>query len=357
MASIFKHAYARNGIVYVNGTISGSRYRISTGKKVCRETLAWAERNWESLLKHHIIAKNQNQKKVGVSFESFAVASLQANKATRRELTTKEYLNIFHARIIPFFGEKSLEEITPLDIKNWQSQVLETGVSPKTLLNARIVLSTILKDALSSGILQVNPLQNVPTPRLKKPEINPFSLEEITLILQTSNGWFKHMLTLAFFTGMRTGEMLALKWEDIDFDRNIIRVNKSIRESRLTSPKTRASIREVDMLPVVKQALLEQKALKRSDSVVFPNQEGKMFSDSHSLKRYWQPLFKRLGFGDRVLYNTRHSFASLMIAQGEDILWVSKMLGHTDAQITFSRYARFIKTDKKRATFLDGFSA
>ncbi len=112
----------------------------------------------------------------------------------------------------------------------------------------------------------------------------------------------------------------------------------------------------IEMLPVVYNALIDQYQYSKGKSdFVFINQYGENFMDSHSLiRRHWQPLLKRLEIEYRVLYQTRHTFASIMLQQGEEIGWVSDMMGHTDIHTTLSKYARFIpRKQTKRAKFLN----
>lgn len=346
---ITKHTMARNGKVYCVGNVNGRRYRFSTYKKLSKENIQWVEQNWLSLIHNRI--KSQDINNVG-NFKVFALRSLKANSATRRELTNREYFNILNNKILPYFEKYDLSEITSLKLKEWQGILLKTR-STKTLDNTRIVLNTIFEDALSDGLIEKNPLKLVKKPRILKPEIKPFSLEEIKLILENANGWFKNFLTLAFFSGLRTGEMMALQWEDIDFENNIIFINKSMRDGILTQPKTATSIREIDMLPVVKAAILRQKELIGKNKNVFLHNNRVINYSSTLLKTYWSPIRKKLGFNN-TLYQTRHSFASLMISRGEDVLWVSKMLGHSDTNITFQKYAKYKRqATLKRAVFLD----
>ncbi|AFI03822.1 tyrosine-type recombinase/integrase [Helicobacter cetorum] len=216
-------------------------------------------------------------------------------------------------------------------------------------------LKELLEFAKKEGYITQSPffalkIRNAIEPK----EIKPFSLEEIKQILNACNNFrLKTYLTTAFFTGARVGELLALTWKDIDFERNKININKNLSyKGTLSSPKTKSSIREIDMLEVVKKALLEYKeSLKEERIFVFISKPQR----TNEFNKAFKELLIALNLEKRVLYNTRHTFASLMLSQGEESLWVSQTLGHKNLDITFKTYAKFIPNqNKERATFLKG---
>ncbi|MGL2524856.1 site-specific integrase [Helicobacter pylori] len=184
--------------------------------------------------------------------------------------------------------------------------------------------------------------------------IDPFSLEEVkTLIENAQSLRLKAFLMVAFFTGARTGEQLALTWEDIDFNEKKIVINKSLNElGSITTPKNKPSVREIDLLEPVENILKELKASE-------PENKKFIFIDmpkrSSVFQRHFKKLLKALNLKDRKLYTTRHTFASLMLSQGEEAMWVSKTLGHKDLNTTYKTYSHYIpQQEKERAKFLKG---
>ncbi|GAA7155717.1 hypothetical protein BD0047_09750 [Helicobacter pylori] len=184
--------------------------------------------------------------------------------------------------------------------------------------------------------------------------IEPFSLEEVKTILENAPSLrLKAFLMVAFFTGLRTGEQLALMWEDIDFNEKTITINKSLNElGQITSPKNKPSVREVDLLEPVGKILKElQESEPANKKFVFID----MLKRSSVFQRHFKKLLKALNLKDRKLYTTRHTFASLMLNQGEEAMWVSKTLGHKDLNTTYKTYSHYIpKQDKERAKFIKG---
>jgi len=248
-----------------------------------------------------------------------------------------------------------LGELKPSDLALWQAKVLES-VSVRRIKNIRAVLSVIFQDAVRDELINKNPLSLVKIPKAQKVEIYPFSLNEISLILENAEEQFRNFFALGFFTGMRTGEMIGLKWEDIDFTRREISIKRAIKMGVISVPKTVDSVRDIDIIDTLLPYLENQYQITgKQKSYVFLNSEGEHFYDIKRIRNtHWKHTLERCGLEYRPIYHMRHTFATMMLEHGEDILWVSNMLGHTDSVMTLSRYAKYIKRDnKKRARFLE----
>jgi len=234
-------------------------------------------------------------------------------------------------------------------------------VSPRRIKNIRAVLNGILSDALDNDLISKNPVSATKTIPLDDSEIHPFSMSEIALILENSEGQSKNFFALAFMSGMRSGEMIGLKWSDIDFFKSEININRTRRAGVENKPKTKSSKRTIDILDSLKPYLKSQYELTGSkNSYLFLNQDDKPFYDIKSIRDYaWRKTIKTCGLEYRTIYQTRHSFATMMLSNGEDILWVSHTLGHKNSSITLEVYARYIKSkEKKRGSCLeDGLSS
>ncbi|TQR31818.1 hypothetical protein DMB92_05365 [Campylobacter sp. MIT 99-7217] len=179
-----------------------------------------------------------------------------------------------------------------------------------------------------------------------------FDYEEMKLLIMNAKGDLKDYLQIAFFTGARTGEILGLKKSDIDFAKNELHIKRTrLENGGFNLPKTKASFRTIDLLPIVKNALLKRlEELKKDDELIFKKYR------AFKLRHDFKALLERLGFDKKIpIYNTRHSFASLMISKNEDIEWVSKrMLGHTNTAMTFQKYSKYLKKDiAMRANFIN----
>uniref|UniRef100_UPI003A8A93BD tyrosine-type recombinase/integrase n=4 Tax=Helicobacteraceae TaxID=72293 RepID=UPI003A8A93BD len=179
--------------------------------------------------------------------------------------------------------------------------------------------------------------------------INPFSLDEALNLVKNAQGDLKTYLALAFFTGARTGEILALTFKDINLQTREITINKTLSETNIIdSPKTLSSNRVIDMLDIVYNHLKNLKYQSLEQRVIaLPR---------HTLRKQFDDLQNKLKLQRRRLYDTRHSFASIMLSKGEEPMWVGcKMMGHKDLTETYKTYAKYLpKEVAKRATFLQG---
>jgi integrase len=144
-------------------------------------------------------------------------------------------------------------------------------------------------------------------------------------------------------TGMRPGEIVALRWSDIDFVRKMIHVSKTRLRNEDGQTKTKASTRYVDLLPIAENALKMQQEQTGTLEHVFVNSSQKPFYSHDVIGVNFQRILKKTGIKARPLYNIRHTFASQLISKGADIVWVSKMLGHKDVSITLKIYTKFIE--------------
>ena len=179
----------------------------------------------------------------------------------------------------------------------------------------------------------------------------------IKFILDNASGWFKNFLGIAFFTGMRTGEILALEWKDINLADGTISINKTQTMGLNKRPKSKSSVREIDILSQCEIFLKNQQRINGLGLNLFVSTKhktgGKIYG-SCSLVYRWKNLLKKCNLPYRNIYQTRHSFASNMLSNKEDMFWISKMLGHKSMNVTLERYSKYVKNNRdKKTTFLD----
>lgn len=346
----------RGNIIYVYGSINGKHYRLSTGKEATKLNLAWIRHNYKDVLLQLI--DKQLHPKISTNFSEFGLESLKANEYSRKSSTILAYKYSYQKHIAPYFEHYDLVDIKPIDIKKWQSKLLQ-NLEPGSVGSVRTILSTILADAVIDGLISTNPISSVklPKPLLKEPMV-PFTPEEVKKLIQFASGWFKTYLQLAFFSGMRPGEILALRWENIDFEAKRIHIRRTMHKGALGTPKTGRE-RIIDMLSIVEQGLKEQyKITGLNYEYIFSHSIGrKPYGSPRSIvKNHWRPLLRRCGFALRHLYDTRHTFATMMLLAGEDILWVSQMLGHSTIATTMKYYIKYIPNSaKSRAEEVQNF--
>jgi len=152
---------------------------------------------------------------------------------------------------------------------------------------------------------------------------------------------------------MRTSELIALEWTDIDWKRKKITVNKALTTAADSdeTTKTKTGTREIDILAPVEQALIDQKqyTLLQGRKIFLNPATGKIWTgDQQIRKTFWIPLLKKAKVRYRNPYQTRHTYASMMLSAGENPAWVSSQMGHSNIMITLRTYARWIPSDNQQ---------
>lgn len=336
--------YNRNGVLYV----SSCGKRISTKLKYSKDNIKLYQsysKNDEFFNKFSVMNKNK-------TFLNFCEEVLNEKQKTLKPISHYCYSSLFSKWILPYFKDTFVQNIKPLQIKGFYDSFMD-----KSTLNTCV--SGILKPAFEKAIIEEyiysSPLQ-ITKPRYNSEyEIKPFSISQIDYILSSvKDEQFKNVLGVLFYSGIRTGELMALTWENVDFVNYKIFINCTHTNNFISSPKTKSSIRTIDMLPQTEKYLLLQKNIT-SNKYVFLRSDGKPYRASGSLNRYWIQLLKDLNLEHRSIYQTRHSFASNMLSNGEPLMWVSKTLGHSNSSITLSKYSRYLpyETKERKKTFLD----
>jgi integrase len=188
-----------------------------------------------------------------------------------------------------------------------------------------------------------SPFSNVKPLKVRKVDIQPFTLEEVDRILKTVRMDWRDYLQVRFLTGMRTGEVNGLKWKYVDFERRLILIRETFVLGEDEYTKTDSSQRDIQMSQVVFEALRAQQAAtgKLSD-YVFCNKEGKPLDNDNFGSRVWYPLLRHLGLKKRWAYQMRHTAATLWLASGEAPEWIARQLGHSSTEMLFRVYSRYV---------------
>ena len=253
-----------------------------------------------------------------------------------------------HQHILPKLGEKPLSEITRADLLTFRAELSKQStkggetLSPSRINHIMTPLRMLLAEA-SERYEFLTPFRNIKPLRLPKLDIQPLSLDEVHRALGTVRRDWHPYLATRFFTGMRTGEINALEWKHIDFEQDLILVRQSIVKGKLENTKTDGSMRDIPMVPLVRNALLEQRKLVSEDCRwVFAQRNGDPINLVNFTNRVWHPLLRHLGLAPRRPYQTRHTAATLMLASGENPEWVARTLGHANTEMLFRVYSRYV---------------
>jgi integrase len=248
------------------------------------------------------------------------------------------------------------------------------GLAPATIENIRAVASSIFSFACEEGLLQVNPavkLGKYIKKYDKKKSINILTRNQVSHFLEvTRMDYHKHypFMLCAFRTGMRLGEILALAWEDINFSDNLIKVSRSFSGGNFSTTKN-GKIRFVDMSEQLKEVLLDHRksllhefgsqlpASRFSTSersceimhLVFPNRDGKAMDGANFKHRVFYRIIQKAGIPRFRFHDIRHTFASLLLQQGESLHYVKEQMGHATIQTTVDIYGHIVPGANRNA--------
>jgi integrase len=187
------------------------------------------------------------------------------------------------------------------------------------------------------------PFRRIKRLPVARAEVEPFTLEEVRLILDSVRPEFRDYYIARFFTGMRTGELDGLKWKYVDFERRLILVRETVVAGEEDTTKTEYSKRDIAMSEIVYEALRRQFEVTGKRSVyVFATGSGDHFDHNNVTKRVWYPLLRLLNLKKRQPKQTRHTAATLWLAAGENPEWIARQMGHANTQMLFTVYSRFV---------------
>jgi integrase len=256
---------------------------------------------------------------------------------------------IFKAHLLPAFGGKPVATIGKAEILAFRAALAELPGRGNKKLSAPSInkIIGILRQCLAEAADRFglpDCFKGIKRLKARRPDIHPFSLQEVEQILVAVRSDFRDYCAVRFFTGMRTGEINGLKWKYVDFDKELILVRETFAAGEAEGDaKTESSLRDIPMLPMVKEALLAQQECRHPESdYVFSTRDGNPIDAHNFANRIWYPLLRYLGLDKRRPYQTRHTTATLMLASGENPEWIARLMGHTNTQMLFTVYSRFV---------------
>ncbi len=374
-----KNIYVHKGRFYVDCQKDGVRIRRSTGLKKSALAFNYIRQNYEMFLGSRIELEQAQREYYELEDEQVDRRLRKGEESTTPTKNMSEFS--FDNVIDKVLQEKSFLKDKTVNFYRTMSNVVsdflenkniyylsdferhhsvefvqyckDRGLKDSSISGYCSFFKMLFRYAINNDLISKNPFF---IPRFKQKyepqetdKFVPFSLDEIlTLIRNAGDEELRLFLVVAFFTGARTGEIFALTYADLDFKNRQIRINKTLSDlGVIDSPKTKSSNRVIDMLDIVYKELIKLNNAHKDEQI---------FKLSRSMIRVkFNNLQEKLGYNKRRLYDTRHSFASVMLSRGEEPMWVGcKMMGHKDLNETYRSYAKYLpKEVKKRATFLN----
>ena len=285
--------------------------------------------------------------------------------------TAQRYRQLVENQIVPHLGAKAVQKLRPLDVEGWHTTLRnggrlrgEGGLAARTIGHAHRILGKALRDATRNAIVARNVVSEQSAPKVADDEM--VIVRDVTGLVDKLRDWrLGTVAMVALFTGMRLGEVLALRWNRVDLDAKVAKVREALEQTkahgiRFKAAKTRAGQRDITLPDVLVEALREhRKAMLElwmqlgrgrlpDDALLFADLEGGPLSPN-AVSAAWADLADSIDMPDVTFHALRHTHASQLIDKGVDIVTISKRLGHAKPDITLRIYAHLFQKDDSKA--------
>jgi integrase len=285
---------------------------------------------------------------------------IEVAKLQIRGSSWRRYSDYVRVHLVPGLGRIPLAKLTAQHIQLFYARKLSDGLSSTTVHHLHGLLHRALKDALRMGLIQRNVTEMLRSPRRTTREMMPLTQEQAARFLDVVKGnRFEALYVLALTTGMREGELLGLRWQDVDLENATCSVRMNVQEAErgfvLAETKTAYSRRSITLSKLGVAALRRHKmrqeeeraalgaAWRTSIDLIFPNTLGGLMIPDNLVKRSFKPLIVKAEFDPEMrFHDLRHTAATLLLSRGVNVKVVSEMLGHADISITLRIYAHVI---------------
>jgi integrase len=262
-----------------------------------------------------------------------------------KPVTHDSYEMLVNNHVVPPLGNLRLSKLTPAHLQGFYRSKLDAGLSPRTVQYLHVVLHRALKQALRWGLVTRNVAEAVDPPKVHKKEVTPLSPEQARAFLEAARGdRLEALYVVAVHTGMRQGELLALRWDDVDLDAGVLRVRgtKTARSRRTVKLSNTA----LDALRSHLTRQLEEIDRVRSmwweNGLVFATEIGTPLNRHNLVNRSFKPLLLSAGLPHIRFHDLRHTCATILLSQGVHAKFVQELLGHATIAITLDTYSHVL---------------
>jgi integrase len=299
------------------------------------------------------------------SFAAYVDDWLEGRTSKLRPRTHLRYRQLLRVHALPTLGKVQLAKIAPQQLERLYAARLAAGAAPRTVHHVHAVIHNALEQAAKWGLVARNVASLVSPPAVDAHEMTTLDERELARFLEAAIGErFEALFITAVTTGMRQGELLALRWRDVDLERGQVAVTRSLQWTKqgplFTAPKTQKSRRNVELTKSAIAALrrhrtrqIEQR-LAVGDAwqdldLVFPNEIGKPMDASNLSERDLRRVLERAALRRIRFHDLRHTAATILLGRGVHPKLVSEMLGHADVRITLDLYSHVTPTMHREA--------
>jgi integrase len=248
-------------------------------------------------------------------------------------------------RVTAHIGDCRLSGLSAKDVRQMYRALLADGLTPSTIGRIHAITKQAMQDAVRAKYIRTNPLEDVKPPKDIRKEKDILTPEQVRRLLDAVKGdRFECVFYLCSLAGLRIGECLALRYEDIDLGRGTLRIERTLYHGECSAPKTNSSRRVLSLPQKALESLVRLCEVNSTSSgYLFATSTGKPVDVSNFYKWSWKPALRRAGLSESLTpHCLRHGTASLLLNQSVPVPVVSKYLGHSNPQVTMRTYAHVI---------------
>lgn len=266
----------------------------------------------------------------------------------------RSYEAALRDHILPRIGRTRVGDVQHRDVQRMADDLLAAGRDPSTIRNALMPLRVIFRRAVEDGDVAVNPCAHLRVPAVRGRRERIASPEEAERLLAALPERDRPVWATALYAGLRRGELMALRWEEVDLATGVLHVERAYddKEHVEIEPKSRAGHRAVPIVGALRDVLVVHKQLQERDSgLVFGSSPSTPFQPSNLWRRA-QRAWKRAGLEPIGLHEARHTFASVLIAAGVNAKAITTYMGHASIQTTYDLYGKLMPGSESEAVAL-----
>jgi integrase len=305
-----------------------------------------SRRQASDILSQRLAAAGKAPVRSLVTFQTLAQEWQRTVLSMYKQSTQKHRRFMLRKHLLPQFGDRSLSEVTRQEIQAYVAYLIQQGYAPKSIDHVIDVLSAVLRTAVKWGHLRENPARGVELPTLRT--VRPkwaLTVQQATTLLQGLSPMPRAMVGLAILSGLRRGELFALRWRDVDLHMRTLSVREAVYDGQFSTPKTAAGMRRIPLSDVAVELIREwqrRAGEEPLDGLVFATRTGKAISPNNVLRRAIFPTCDASGLPHATWLTFRRTYSSWSHDKGVPGKVVAQLMGHANVDTTLNVYTQVL---------------